>query len=197
MARRKKELLDLLKRKKQVARTPRPPAVKPVSTPPRGSQKKPESSPFAFIIDHPVWHWVSAAAALIFSVLLLDWLFSDCQGVVQQKEVPSVITTPDGQAPGSSFSITAGTYSSSDPERATTVALAARATLDPDGDGFPSVRLLQPLEYPDILEIHVGSASSEEELEGLLNQVKQITMPGQTEPEFRHSAYIGRGYQVQ
>ena len=77
------------------------------------------------------------------------------------------------------------------------MALAARAKLDRDGDGFPSVRLLQPLEYPDILEIHVGSASSEEELEGLLNQVKQITMPGQTEPEFRHSAYIGRGYQVQ
>lgn len=196
MARRKKELLDLLKRKKKVARTPRPPAVKPVSTP-RGSQKKSESSPFASLKDHPVWHWVPAAAALVFSVLLLDWLFSDCQGVVQKRDESSVATTPDGGASVSSFSITAGTYSSSDPERATDVALAARAKLDPDGDGFPSVRLLQPLEYPDILEIHVGSASSEEELEGLLNQVKQITMPGQTEPEFRHSAYIGRGYQVQ
>lgn len=196
MPRRKKELLDLLKRKKQVARSPRPPTVHPAPVPSQGSRKKSAPPLLERLKGHPLFGWLPAAVALVLSVLVLDWLLGDCQGPLRNSATPEVSAPGSGAGPSPSFSIMAATYAASDRELAGRTAAALKEILDPDGDGFPPVQLLQPLKYPDILEVYVGSAPSVEGLQQLLSHVVRISVPSEPSSHPFSSAYIRASHQI-
>ncbi len=198
MPRRKKELLDLLKRKKQVARSSRPPAVQPAPVPSQGARKKPAPLLMERLKGHNLFGWLPAAVVLVLSILILDWLFGDCQGPTHNSTAPEVSAPSPGSGAGPlpSYSIMAATYADSDRELAGRTAAALKEILDPDGDGSPPVQLLQPRKYPDILEIYVGSAPSVEGLQPLLSQVARISVPSELDPHPFSSAYIRTSHRI-